>query len=73
MALGDSGLYWSSRPRMLLENLGKSRGGKRTIGKTGVEEKLVEILNASGEDSLKRIHDDAHAIASQLKADCLGC
>lgn len=69
MALGDSGLYWSSRPRMLLENLGKSRGGKRTIGKTGVEEKLIEVLNASGEDSLNRIRDDARGIASQLEAD----
>ncbi len=69
MALGDSGLYWSSRPRMLLENLGKSRGGKRTVGKTGVEEKLVEILNASGEDALNRMRDDARGLAPQLEAD----
>lgn len=69
MPLGDSGLYWSSRPRMLLENLGKSRGGNRTVGKSGVEEKLVEILNASGEDVLNRVRDDARALAPHLGAD----
>lgn len=69
MALGNSGLYWSSRPRMLLENLGKSRGGKRTVGKAGVEEKLVEILNASGEDALNRVRDDSRGLSSLLEAD----
>lgn len=69
MTLADSGLYWSSRPRMLLENLGKSRGGKRTIGKTGVEEKLLEILNASGEDALNRVRDDGRGLAPPLAAD----
>jgi hypothetical protein len=69
MTIGASGLNWSSRPRMLLENLGKSRGGKRTVGKAGVEEKLVEILNASGEDALNQIRDDARGIAPMLEAD----
>lgn len=69
LALADSGLFWSSRPRMLLENLAKSRGGKRSIGKAGVEEKLVEVLNASGEDVLNRVRDDARAIAPLLGAD----
>lgn len=69
MQLGGSGLYWSSRPRMLLENLGKSRGGKRTVGRAGVEEKLVEILNASGENALNRIRDEARGLATHLGAD----
>ena len=70
MPLGDSGLYWSSRPRMLLENLGKSRGARpRTAGKAGVEAKLVEILNASGEAALNRLRDDARQLAKALGAD----
>jgi len=70
MPLGDTGLYWSSRPRMLLENLAKSRGTRlRTAGKTGVEEKLVEILNASGETALNRIRDDARGLAKSLETD----
>jgi len=70
MPLGDTGLYWSSRPRMLLENLVKSRSIRpRTAGKTGVEEKLVEILNASGETALNRIRDDARGLAKPLEAD----
>lgn len=70
MALGGSGLYWSSRPRMLLENLGKSRSTRpRTAGKAGVEEKLVEILNASGEGALNRLRDDARGLTRQLQAE----
>lgn len=70
MALGGSGLYWSSRPRMLLENLGKSRSTRpRTAGKAGVEEKLTQILNASGELVLNRIRDDARALISPLLAE----
>ncbi len=58
LALADSGLFWSSRPRMLLENLAKSKGGKRSVGKAGVEEKLVEVLNASGEEVLNRVRGE---------------
>lgn len=69
LALADSGLFWSSRPRMLLENLAKSKGGKRSVGKAGVEEKLVEVLNASGEEVLNRVRDDARALAPLLGTD----
>lgn len=69
MPLGDTRLYWSSRPRMLLENLARSRGARpRTAGKTGVEEKLVEILNAAGKPALNRIRDDARGLAEALDA-----
>ena len=69
LALADSGLFWSSRPRMLLENLARSKGGKRSMGKAGVEAKLVEVLHASGEEVLNRVRDDARALAPLLGAD----
>lgn len=70
MALGGSGLYWSARSRMLLENLGASRSARpRTAGKAGVESKLVEILNASGEIALNQVRDDARVLAGQLQAE----
>ena len=69
LALGGTGLFWSSRARMLHENLGKSRGSRpRTAGKAGVEEKLVEILNACGEDALNRERDAARVLAEALAA-----
>jgi len=69
IALGASGLYWSSRSRMLLENLGKSHGTHpHTSGKEQVEEKLVEILNANGESALQRVRDEARALQIQLDA-----
>lgn len=70
MPLGNSGLYWSSRPRMLLENLGRSRGSKpRRAGQAGVEEKLVEILNASGDAALNRVRDEARDLAAAMDAE----
>lgn len=69
MPLGNSGLYWSSRPRTLLENLGRSRSSKpRRAGQAGVEEKLVEILNASGEAALNRVRDEARDLAAAMDA-----
>jgi hypothetical protein len=69
MPLGSSGLYWSSRPRMLLENLGRSRNSKpRRAGHAGVEEKLVEILNASGDAALNRVRDEARSLAEAMDA-----
>jgi fido (protein-threonine AMPylation protein) len=69
MQLGGTGLYWASRARWLLENLRKSRSARpRTAGKMRVEAKLVETLNASGEDALNRVRDDARGIADQLDA-----
>ena len=56
--MGESGLYWSVRPRMLIENLRKSRNARpQTAEKTGVEEQFTEILNALGEDALNRMRD----------------
>ncbi|MEC5387728.1 Fic family protein [Uliginosibacterium sp. H3] len=67
--LGTSGLYWSSRPRQLLENLGRVlKANPRTTGRAGVEEKLIEILNASGERALNAIRDEARALTDPLGA-----
>jgi hypothetical protein len=57
---------------MLLENLVRLSGGRRAIGRSGVEEKLVEILNASGEGALNRLRDEARLLADQLGADFEG-
>ena len=70
-ALGAKGLYWSSRARMLLENMTRLAKGRRSTGPTGVEEKLIEILNAAGEDGLNRLRDDARALAPVLSTALL--
>jgi hypothetical protein len=67
LPLGTTGLYWASRQRALLENLGRVSTVRPTrAGKEFVEEHLVSILNASGEDTLNRVRDDARAIAPAL-------
>lgn len=67
LPLGTTGLYWASRQRALLENLGRVSTLRPTrAGRDFVEERLVAILNASGEDSLNRVRDDARAIAPAL-------
>ncbi len=67
MPLGDSGLYFASRPRQLLENLGRSRGERpRSAGAEAVEQTLIKILNASGEAALNRIRDAARVLSIPL-------
>ncbi|MBU2763890.1 Fic family protein [Acidithiobacillus caldus] len=69
MPLGDNHLYWASRPRMLLENLKRSstRLG-RTAGRAEVEAFLVRVLQASGEEAMNRIRDDAKHLKETLDA-----
>ncbi len=67
MKLGEHPLHWSSRPRMLLENLSRTREREpRTAGRQRVESFLVDVLAASGEDTLNRLRDDARALAPVL-------
>lgn len=67
LPIGTVGLYWASRQRALLENLGRVSAQRPTrAGKDFVEEHLVSILNASGEDALNRVRDDARAVAPAL-------
>lgn len=65
--IGNTGLHWASRARWLLENLGKQ--APRRAGREAVEERLVSILNASGEHALNEIRDQAAALAAPLSAD----
>jgi hypothetical protein len=67
LPLGDSGLHWASRPRLVLENLGKS--APRRLGRDVVEKHLVDVLAASGEQALNTLRDKAAAIAPALGAD----
>ncbi len=63
MPLGDGKLYFSSRPRQLLENLSPERGARgKSAGAKKVEELLIRILHANGEAELNRIRDDARAL-----------
>jgi len=67
LPLGTTGLHWASRHRALLENLGRVSSARPTrAGKEAVEERLVSILNASGEDALNQLRDAARALAPAL-------
>jgi Fic/DOC family protein len=67
MPIAGTGLYFASRPRQLLENLSRSRGRKgRSAGQEAVEQTLIRILHASGEDELNRIRDAARDLAKPL-------
>ena len=70
IALGSSGLFWSSRARTLLENLGASRTVPlRRAGRDKVEEHLTNILNAAGAVELNRVRDHARQLAGALDAN----
>ena len=64
------GLVMPSRARMLLENLSSSRsrdrGPSRTVGASGVEEKLERICAQEGEEHLNQIRDMARTLAPAL-------
>ena len=64
MPMGNSGLHWASRPRHLLENLGKK--APRRLGRDAVENLLIDTLNASGEKAMNDIRDHAAALAQPL-------
>jgi len=60
-------LYFPSPARMLLENLTISRGRvAKSAGKAPVEQRLIEICDARGEDALGTLRDDARALAPAL-------
>lgn len=66
LPIGTSGVHYASRPRMLLENIG--RQGELRASKQEVERLLVDVLNASGEKALNEIRDQASALAEALGA-----
>lgn len=64
LPLGATGLHWSGRTRMLLENIGKSAPSR--AGPIAVETFLVTVLNASGEKALNDIRDQAAELGQLL-------
>ncbi len=67
LPLAKQALYLASPARMLLENLVRVRGRSgKSAGARAVEDRLLAIMNASGENALDRIRDDAHALAPLL-------
>jgi hypothetical protein len=67
MPLGSEHLFYASRSRQLLENLAPQRGARgKSAGAKTVEERLVAILNASGEAELNRVRDAARDLAGPL-------
>lgn len=67
MPVGESGLYYASRPRQLLENLSRGRGPHpKSAGDKAVEQFLITVLNASGQAELNRIRDAGRDLSMPL-------
>lgn len=66
LAMGNSGIHYAGRARMLLENIG--RKGELRASREELEEFLVSVLDASGEKALNDIRDQAAALAPALGA-----
>ncbi|HVD39146.1 MAG TPA: Fic family protein [Solirubrobacterales bacterium] len=63
------GLFISSRPRALLDNLRHARGQRglyRTLSPSEVEQELTRIVERRGEDALNEIRDQARTLAPEL-------
>lgn len=62
--------YYPSNARMLLENLTVSRGRlHKSVGPAKVEERLIAICEARGDEALVRLREEARALAPTLKLD----
>ena len=60
-------LYFPSNARLLLENLTISRGKvAKSVTREEVEERLMTMCEARGEDSLRQLREQARALAPQL-------
>lgn len=63
-------LYFPSPARMLLENLTVSRSKvHKSVGPAKVEERLIAICEARGEEALVKLREEARALAPTLKLD----
>lgn len=63
------GLYFSSRPRALLDNMRRSRardGVTRTLSPAEIENELTRIASLRGNDALNELRDQAREIAVGL-------
>jgi hypothetical protein len=66
------GLYFSSRPRALLDNLRRSRarnGVPRTLSEVEIENELTRTASVRGNDALSELRDEAREIAQELGAE----
>lgn len=60
-------LFYPSLPRILLENLTPSRGSARkSVGRDAVEQRLLSICDARGEETLSALREQARLLAPQL-------
>ncbi len=60
-------LYCPSLARLLLENLTISRGEThKSVGRAGVEQRLIDMCEARGEGTLGVLRDEARALAPML-------
>lgn len=64
LRLPDHTLFWASRPRAILENLGNKSISR--MERAEVESLLIDVLNASGEAKLNEIRDTAKLLAPSL-------
>jgi len=65
------GLYFSSRPRTLLDNMRASRtrnGVARTLSRAEVEKELMRIAARRGSDALNELRDEAQGLVDRLDA-----
>jgi Fic/DOC family len=66
-------LYFSSRPRALLDNLRGSRarrnGVSRTLSRAEVEDELTRTATLRGNGALNELRDEASKVASSLDAE----
>jgi hypothetical protein len=65
------GLYFSSRPRALLDNMRRSRarnGVSRTLSKAEIEDELTRTAAVRGNESLNELRDQARDIAEAIDA-----
>jgi len=61
------GIYFPSLPRLLLENLGPSRGASpKAVGRAAVEQRLLSICDARGESALSELREQARTLAEPL-------
>lgn len=66
------GLFLSSRPRTLLDNMRPSRVRRsvaRTLSKAEIENELTRTASARGNDALNELRDQARDLATTLDAD----
>jgi len=63
-------LFYPSLPRLLLENLEPSRGQlQKAVGRAAVEQRLLSVCDARGEDALSDLRRQARGLAPMLGLD----